>query len=420
MFNILWNVYVFSTTYMSLDNFNPEKCNIGDENSVILRDEDKWIISRANSLAKEVEEDLNQTFFHQATRKINNFILEDLSRWYVRLIRGRTWVEKDDPDKLGAYYGLYTAIETLIKVLAPIAPHISEKIYENLVKGTKSGANLSIHMEDWSYDESLIDNNLEKEMDVIRDIIEATSRGRDVAKYKLRWPVSDITVVSDDNFVPEAVNHLQNVIKDQSNTKKVITASEFENLSFTAKPNLKTLGSRLKQDIVPVKQFLADADGNQIKDSLKNNEKIDVTIPSGNEDSNDKVIELSSEDILFDSVLPEMIVSSEFKGGNVFINTQITPEILSEAMARELIRRIQDMRKDLELDVEANINVVVQASDDFKDIIANQIDFIANEVRAKDISFDSIDIDNINENDPNQYNKKWKIEEENIIVQILY
>lgn len=418
MFNILWNVYVFSTTYMSLDNFNPENCNFDDKNgksNVILRDEDKWIISRANSLVKEVEEDLNQAFFHQATRRINTFILEDLSRWYVRLIRGRTWVEKDDPDKLGAYYGLYTAIETLIKVLAPIAPHISEKIYENIVKGTKDSAKLSIHMEDWTYDEDLIDNDLEKQMDVIRDIIEASARGRDVAKYKLRWPVSDITVVSDDDFVLKAVNHLQDVIKDQSNTKEVITATEFENLTFTAKPNLKTLGPRLRQDMGPVKQFLATNDGNQIKADLDNNGKIDVVIDSGNEDGSDKIIELAKEDVLFDSILPDDVVSSEFKGGNVFINTQITPEILSEAMARELIRRIQDMRKDKDLDVEANINVTVQTDDKFKDIIANQIDFIANEVRANNISFDDIDVGN---ESTNQYTKEWKIEEDIVIVRI--
>ena len=103
MFNILWNVYVFSTTYMSLDDFNP----IGlTEDDMILRSEDKWIISKANTLVKEVAEDLDKLFFHKATRKINDFILEDLSRWYVRLIRGRTWVESDDPDKLGAYYSL--------------------------------------------------------------------------------------------------------------------------------------------------------------------------------------------------------------------------------------------------------------------------------------------------------------------------
>ncbi|BBL62237.1 isoleucine--tRNA ligase [Methanobrevibacter arboriphilus] len=430
MFNILWNVYVFSTTYMSLDNFNPENCDLNDENSVVLRDEDKWIISKANSLLRDVEEDLGNAFFHQATRKINSFILEDLSRWYVRLIRGRTWVEKDDPDKLGAYYGLYTAIELLIKVLAPIAPHISENIYENLVKGTKSDGKLSIHMEDWKHDENLIDVDLENQMDIVREIIEASARARDVAKYKLRWPVNDITVVSDDDFVLEAVNNLESVIKDQSNTKEVITSKEFENVKYIAKPNLKTLGPRLRQDMGFVKKYLAENDGNKIKSELEANGKINVSIFNNEKDSNNekqeniKIIELSVEDVLFDNELPEDIVSSDFDGGNVFVNTQITPEILSEAMARELIRRIQDMRKDMDLDVEANINVAVDADEDFRTMIASQIHFISNEVRANNILFENIHETSINDNDnkdnkdKKQYIKEWKIENENIILKI--
>lgn len=420
MFNILWNVYVFSTTYMSIDEFNPENCNIEDKNSIVLRDEDKWIISRANSLAKEVEEDFDKAFFHQATRKINHFILEDLSRWYVRLIRGRTWVEKNDPDKLGAYFGLYTSIKIFIKVLAPIAPHITEKIYENFVKGVESNIKESIHMENWAYDQNAIDEDLEMKMDVVRDIIESSARARDVAKYKLRWPVSEITVVSEDDSIIEAVDHLKSVIMDQSNVKKVISTNEFKNLKFIAKPNLKTLGPRLRQDMKPVKKFLAESDGNQIKHDLEINNNVNVIIPNSNEDGSDKIIKLSNEDILFDNELPEDIVSSDFEGGNVFINIRITPGILSEAMARELIRRIQDMRKDKDLDVEANIDVLVQTSDKFKDIVYNQIQFISNEVRAKSISFDNIDVINSinNENNNSKYIKEWKIEDENIIIQI--
>ena len=412
MFNILWNVYVFSTTYMSLDEFNPGNCSEND--SMILRDEDRWIISKSNSLAKEVKDDLNKAFFHQATRKINSFILEDLSRWYVRLIRGRTWVEKEDPDKQGAYFGLYTALKILIKTMAPVSPYITEKIYENLIQGTRN-SQISIHMEDWKYDKEAIDLDLEKKMDIARNIIEACARARDVARYKLRWPVNDIFIISTDEKVFDAVKYLENVIKDQSNTKNVIMSREFENLKFIAKPNLKTLGPRLKQDMGMVKQFLEKADGDEIKKDLEANGKIEVKITS--QDGHEKIIELSSDDVLFDSVLPDDVVSAEFEGGSVFVNTQVTPEILSEAMARELIRRIQDMRKDMDLDVEANINVIVQSSNSFKDVIANQTDFIANEVRANNISFDDISIID-NENDVNQYTKEWKIEDESLIVQI--
>ena len=401
MFNILWNVYVFSTTYMSLDNFNPMDLTADD---MELRSEDKWIISRANTLVKEVAEDLDKLFFHKATRKINNFILEDLSRWYVRLIRGRTWVESDNPDKLAAYYSLYTALVKLISVLCPIAPHICEEIYENLVKGVDSDAFESIHMNDWGYDEDAIDTELEAKMDVVRDVIDASIRARDIAQFKLRWPVSDITVVSQDEDVLKAIEELTDIIKDQSNTKDVICASEFEKLSFNAKPNLKTLGPRLKGDMGKVMKALKEGDGNQIKADLEANGSIVV---EGHE--------LSKDDILFDSELPDDFVSSEFEGGNVFVNTNITLEIKQEAMARELIRRIQDMRKDLDLDVEANINVSAETSSEFKDLIVPQSDVISHEVRAKSLIICTSEECS---KDSEDYSKEWDIEGETVIISI--
>ena len=401
MFNILWNVYVFSTTYMSLDEFDPMKIT---EEDIILRNEDKWIISRANTLVKQVGEDLDNLYFHKATRKINNFILEDLSRWYVRLIRGRTWVESDDPDKLGAYYSLYTALFKLIQVLCPIAPHVSEEIYENLVKNVNPDAPESIHMLDWEYDEDAIDTELEAKMDVVREVIEASARARDVARYKLRWPVSDITIVSQNKNILKAIDDLADIIKDQSNTKEVLTASEFENLSFNAKPNLKTLGPRLKGDMGKVKKALEEGDGNAIKAELEDAGKIIV-----------EGFELNVEDILFDSELPDDFVSAEFEGGNVFVNTNITPEIKQEAMARELIRRVQDMRKDLDLDVEANINLSVETSAEFKDLITPQSEFISHEVRAKSLI---ISDSQACENDDDSYVKEWDIEGEKVIIAI--
>ena len=397
MFNILWNVYVFSTTYMSLDNFTP------DVSEMTLRSEDRWIISKANSLIKEVSKDFDDLYFHRATRKINTFILEDLSRWYVRLIRGRTWVESDNPDKLGAYYSLYTALVKLITVLCPIAPHVSEEIYENLVKGVNPEAAESIHMLDWGWDEDAIDKDLEAEVDVVREVIEASIKARDMAQYKLRWPVSDITVVSEDEKVLKAVEDLKDIIKDQSNTKDVICASEFENLSFTAKPNLKILGPKLKGDMGKVVKGLKESDGNQIKKDLETNGT--VTIAG---------IELASEEVLFDSQLPEDFVSSEFNGGNVFVNTNITPEIKQEAMARELIRRIQDMRKDIDLDVEANIDVSVTSSGEFKDLIVPQSEFISHEVRASSL----IITDTEECEGCDNYVKEWDIEGEEVIISI--
>ena len=401
MFNILWNVYVFSTTYMSLDDFNPMEL---DEGGYTLRAEDRWIISKSNTLIKEVSEDLDNLFFHKATRKINNFILEDLSRWYVRLIRGRTWVESDDPDKLGAYYSLYTALVNLIKVLCPISPYVCEEIYENLVKGVNPDTPESIHMLDWGYDEDTIDEELEAKMDVAREVIDASIRARDMAQYKLRWPVSDITVVSEDEEVLKAIDELTDIIKDQSNSKDVICASEFEKLSYNAKPNLKILGPKLKGDMGKVVKGLKESDGNEIKAELEANGTVTI-----------EGIELNSEEVLFDSELPDDFVSSEFEGGNVFVNTNITLEIRQEAMARELIRRVQEMRKDLDLDVEANIDVTVETSAEFKDLIVPQSEVISHEIRAHSLIISDTEQCSAGDDD---YTKEWDIEGEKVIISI--
>jgi isoleucyl-tRNA synthetase len=399
MFNILWNVYVFSTTYMAIDNFNP---TLYTEKDLKLRDEDRWITSRANSLAKEVTEALDSLYLHKATRAINHFILEDLSRWYVRLIRGRTWVEKEDPDKLGAYFTLYNALKLLIKTMAPITPHITEEIYQNLIKGVEEDAPESIHMEDWEFNEDLIDTELEENMDIVRDIIEACARGRDVARYKLRWPVSEIVVVSEDKKVLSAVESLKAVIMEQANTKEIIATDEFENLKIIAKPNLKTLGPRLRGDAPKVMKHLTEADGSEIKAVLDAEGSYSVEV-------DDRTIELGVDDILFETELPENLVSADFDSGNVFINTEVTEEILSEAMSRELIRRVQDMRKDLDLDVEANIQVFVECDEGFKELIKPFFDFISNEVRAEQLSFEAQEGD---------YTKEWKIEDENLKITI--
>ena len=399
LFNILWNVYYFSTTYMSLDNFDPTAHNKED---LTFRQEDLWIRSRVNTLIKSVSEDIESLVFNRATEKITEFVLEDLSRWYVRLIRGRTWVESDDPDKLGAYYTLYYTLKDLIRVLAPIAPHVTEEIYQNLVRGVECDAPESVHMLDWEYDETEIDTDLEENMAHIRDILEASAHARDVARFKLRWPVQNITVVTESDEVKSAIESLEPVLLEQANSKKVTIETELENAIVIAKPNMSILGPKLRGDLGRVKKYFEqdDVDAGIILDEVTQNGEYTIHF-------DDKDITLVEEEILFEKDVPENLVSCDFEGGSVYVDTEVTPEIYSEAMARELIRRIQDMRKDLDLNVEANIQVIVECSEEFKDAVLPHQDYISNEVRTANLEFDDISSDE-------GYTKEWKIEEEQL------
>ena len=399
LFNILWNVYYFSTTYMSLDNFDPTAHNKED---LTFRQEDLWIRSRVNTLIKSVSEDIESLVFNRATEKITEFVLEDLSRWYVRLIRGRTWVESDDPDKLGAYYTLYYTLKDLIRVLAPIAPHVTEEIYQNLVRGVECDAPESVHMLDWEYDETEIDTDLEENMTHIRDILEASAHARDVARFKLRWPVQNITVVTESDEVKSAIESLEPVLLEQANSKKVTIETELENAIVIAKPNMSILGPKLRGDLGRVKKYFEqdDVDAGIILDEVTQNGEYTIHF-------DDKDITLVEEEILFEKDVPENLVSCDFEGGSVYVDTEVTPEIYSEAMARELIRRIQDMRKDLDLNVEANIQVIVECSEEFKDAVLPHQDYISNEVRTANLEFEDISSDE-------GYTKEWKIEEEQL------
>ena len=165
---------------------------------------------------------------------------------------------------------------------------------------------------------------------------------------------------------------------------------------------MKTLGPKLRQDVPKVASKLAEANGNEIIIELESKGIYNVEFE-------DKTVKLSTEDIVFETELPDNIASSEFEGGNVFIDTELTPEILSEAMARELIRRVQDMRKDLDLDVEANIEVFLECGDDFRLLIENFKDFISHEIRAKNFNFGS---------KPGDYTKEWKIEDHQVNITI--
>ncbi|MBC7089243.1 MAG: isoleucyl-tRNA synthetase [Methanobacteriaceae archaeon] len=399
MFNILWNVYVFATTYMVLDDFNPYE---HDEEELKFRPEDRWILSRINSAAKKVTNAIERLLFHKATRELHDFIVEDLSRWYVRLIRSRTWIEKDDPDKIAAYYTLYNVLKTLIIIMSPITPHLTEDIYQNLVRGADPNVPESIHMLDWEYNPKLIDEDLEEKMDIVRDVIEACARARDKAKYKLRWPVKNIAVVSEDKRILEAVESLRDIVIEQANTKGLEVTVEFERMKIHAKPNPRTLGPRLRDDMPLAMKKLQEKDGYIIKSTLESEGVYKLTIKG-------KEVQLNEEDIIFETELPEDIVTAKFDGGSVFVDTKLTHEILSEAMARELIRRIQDMRKDLDLDVEAHIKVDVNCTNKFKELIEPHKEFIKNEVRAKTLSFKGRKIG---------YTKNWNISDEKFTISI--
>ncbi len=215
--SILWNVYVFATTFMKAAKFEPKDHKL---NLRILQNEDCWILSQLHMLIKEVTERLESYELPYVPRLIEDFIVKDLSRWYIKLIRPRTWVSSQDETKNQAFTTLYYVLKILLAILAPILPFQTEKMYQSLIKHAEPAAPLSVHMLPWpEVDEKMIDVKLSQEMDWVSDIVETAQFIRQEEGLKLRWPCLRLVIVpSKKEF---HLDHFIDVVASQTNVKKV-------------------------------------------------------------------------------------------------------------------------------------------------------------------------------------------------------
>ena len=377
MLNIFWNAYRFALPYMVLDGFDAEKADLSRYEKS-LRPEDRWILSRINSLIGEVTEEMEAYQLHRIVRSISEFILEDLSRWYIQLVRPRTWIEQDDPDKLAAYATIYEVLVKLSRLMAPFTPFLSESIYQNLVRGLDGAAALpSVHMCDWPVaDGARIDRKLEEVMSLVREISMAGSNARQKGGRKLRWPVSEIVI----SPAKEAVDlgDLVGVLKGQTNAKKitVLPPGEKPKMDLELSPVHKKIGPVYKGEAKAVVAALQAADPFDIKRQLDSGCEAGLSYGG-------KEYRINSEMVVIKELPPESLPAAEFSRGLVYVDITLTPELESEGYAREIIRRIQDMRKEMDLKVEDQIRAEVDIeSKPILDLALLKKDHIAGEVRA--------------------------------------
>jgi len=376
--NVLWNTYRFPLPYMVMDGFDPTTCTL-ESMREHMRPEDVWVISRLHTTAKEVREGLDSYHLHKSARALVSFVLEDLSRWYVQLVRPRTWMEADDPDKLAAYATLYAVLTGLANMLAPFTPHIAEEMYQNLVRGVSSDAHESVHMCDYiTPDSALMDLELERDMSVVRKITEAVSSARQRAKRKLRWPVREIVISPSTEEVGRACERLNEVLRAQTNAKRirVLDVGEvWDRLSFSVLPKPAVIGPAYTKDAGRVMQFLSRMDGNTLREDLSGG---GCTI-----EVDGRRFEITPDMVDLEPVVPEDVQAAEFEGGVVYVDTALTEEIEAEGYAKETIRRIQDMRKQMQLDILETIEVMVSIHDArIASLLQGWREHIASEVRA--------------------------------------
>ena len=395
--NILWNVYRFPLPYMILDRFEPlASGGVWDDAYVrahlrSMPDEDRWIISRVNSVATTVDAAMKECQLHRATRELVNFILEDLSRWYVQLVRPRMWLEGESEQKVFAYETIYYVMRRLTGLLAPFCPHITEEIYRNL----RCGNDLeSVHLLDWQTGEkTLVNGGLEHAMELVRSFDEAVANARQAGKRKLRWPVAEVVVVTNSDAVKDAIERLNAVCMDRANARKVtVVMGRWDRIGWIAEPVMKAVGKKFGKDSFRVKGLIEAANGNALKIDIEDG-KI-ITLPRGIERGEDymteagKTFTIGPEHVTFTEKPPTDIFSALMTDATVYVNVALTPDLEAEGYAREVIRRVQEMRRQLDLAVEDFIVADVAIADErVCDLVSTRWKAgIAEEVRARQLA----------------------------------
>jgi len=396
--NILWNVYKFATLYMSLDAYDPTKNPLSSYLSV-LKPEDRWVLSRLEKLKSNVSSYLNNYMPHEAKRSLEKFIVDDLSRWYVRLIRDRMWIEGDSAEKYSAYAVLYKVLWECVLMLAPFAPHITEKIYQNL-----DGTYPTIHMADWpAADPSLRDESIESGMSLVRELVEKIANARQEQGLNLRWPLKRIVIKADADDVLDKINLFKDILLEQVNAKNLVTipvGEEWEDLILEVVPNPNAIGMVYRQWSSKIAVLLKSRPAKSIKEGIDKGEyKIGIE---------GQLVEITPNMVSFSTSLPPDVVQLDYSHGVVYVDFEMTEELEAEGFAREIVRRIQQMRKDMKLDVEEFIDVELFCSDKLRGYIERWISYVSKETRARNIGFSS--------QPKGEYIVEWTIEDETVSI----
>lgn len=406
--HIIWNVYAFASIYMNLDKFQPNKWSI-KKLYKHMRNEDKWLISKTESLKAKVTEFLEKFEVHSAIRELISYAIEDLSRWYIKLVRRRFWQEKESLDKLAAYSTLYYALKTWLILSAPFLPFTSEKLYRDMMFPAEE-KKLSIHMYKWpKVEEKLINKDYEKQMELVKKVIEAALSARQSLKIKLRQPVKKVMIVTGNLDVKNSLLNFKDVILDQINAKTIefISLDEEEKLKkIFAIPKLDVLGPIFKSKTAQVAEKIKSEDGWKILKSFKEKNFFELLL-------NEEKIKITPEMVFFKEEMLEGFGFGEFNEGRVYVDGKLTEELILEGFARDIVRRIQEMRGEIDLPVDAFISVYIKCpSNKEEEWIKAQKEYIKDEVRAKEVFFE------IPKEEKFDLKKQWVIDEKKFEIAI--
>ena len=365
----LWNTYAFFVLYANIDGFDATKYKLEYGKLPVM---DKWLLSKLNTLVKDVDAHLENYRLPEAARVLDNFV-DEMSNWYVRRSRERFWAKGMEQDKVNAYMTLYTALVTVCKCAAPMIPFMTEDIYRNLVCGIDAAAPESIHLCDFPVaEESYIDKKLEDDMEEVLKIVVMGRAARNTANIKNRQPIGNMFVKA-----PHVLDGFyRDIIKEELNVKEVTFTDDVRDFtSYTFKPQLRTVGPKYGKQLGGIQKELAALDGNAAMDELNGKGMLVFDIGGVK-------VELGKDDLLIEMSQKEGYVSEADNTVTVVLDTNLTEELVEEGFVYEIISKIQTMRKEADFEVMDHILVTVEGSGKIDAVVQANESVIAGKVLA--------------------------------------
>ena len=391
----LWNTYAFFVLYANIDNFDATKYTLEYDKLAVM---DKWLLSKMNTMIREVDDNLANYRIPETARALQEFV-DDMSNWYVRRSRERFWAKGMEQDKINAYMTLYTALVNVAKAAAPMIPFMTEDIYRNLVCSIDKNAPESVHLCDFpTVDEAHIDKELEADMDEVLKIVVMGRAARNAANIKNRQPIANMMVKA-----PKELNaFFTEIIRDELNTKNVtFTEDAGSFVSYSFKPQLKTVGPKYGKLLGGIRQTLTNLDGRAAMAELKQEGALHLDI-------NGQSVVLLEDDLLIETAQTEGYVTEQDGDITVVLDTTLTPELIEEGFVRELVSKIQTMRKEAGFEVTDRIVIYALGNEKIESILKAHTEEIRSEVLA----------DNIVYNTTKGYVKEWSINGEKVTMAV--
>jgi len=371
----LWNVYSFFITYANLD--KPQALRV----TATTNELDRWLLSELNVLVRDVTKAYEEYDVTNATRPVEKFV-ETLSTWYVRRSRRRFWKNDSSADKQAAYSTLYTALVTVAKLIAPAMPFIAEELYQNLVRSIDETAPESVHIAEWpQVMEEFIDESLNKEMQLVMKLVSLGHSARQKANRKVRQPLAEAAFSLGNPSERNALMKNVDVIQDELNVKRVrLLDAATEAVSHTVKPLPKQLGQKYGNKFPALQKAILALNPEEVASTLHADKPVEVKLDG-------ETYQILSDEVEVKALAKEGFAVAEEGAYVAALVTELTPELIAEGLAREFVRRVQDLRKTSDLDVADRIELFIEASAGLKSAIEAHKDYITAETLTTKLSF---------------------------------